>query len=176
MNAKRAVAAAWLVALALAPAASRADALDSARVQREEARAELARAQAAFDRADEAYIRALGGSAAKRQAALAPAADAPSRGRIVTFTMGGIGAMEVSPLDYRARLIVDRHPGAWTQHTSGTRLPVPGEAQSLAYEVQRNDGAATAPQWKTICAADLPLKSATTLEVVVAQTTSCRTK
>jgi hypothetical protein len=149
--------------------------IEAARAARDRAKADLIRAQEAFDRADDAYINALGGAASKATAAQpgsAPAA-APSLA-VVTFSLSGPGALEVSPLDYRARLIIDEHPGEWTQHASGVKSPVPPGTRSLAYEVQHNAKSDPIhPAWATICQGSLTLKAATTVDIAIDRTVAC---
>lgn len=172
-----------------------AQSVGAARAARDRAKADLVRAQEAFDRADEAYVKALGGAATDPKAASAPSsAPAPAvkptvasvlptwlysspHGRIVTFAMSGPGAEAVDPLDYRGRLIVDGEASAWSQHTSGVKNLVSTEAQTLAYEIQRNaNGDADRPSWATICKGSLPTKNNVTVEVVVAKRTDCEVR
>src|SRR5881628_2552289 len=113
--------------------------IEAARAARDQAKADLIRAQDAFDRADEAYIKALGGAVPKP--VVTPPAPTPAEARAVssvTFSLSGVGALEANPLDYRGRLIIDEHPGEWTQHASGAKNMVPPGTRSLAYEVQNN--------------------------------------
>jgi len=150
--------------------------IETARAARDRAKADLIKSQEAFDRADEAYINALGGVAAK-PAATPPAstlAVAPPVS-VVTFSLSGVGAIEVNPLEYRARLIIDEHPGEWTQHASGAKNLVPPGTHALAYEVQNNTrGDPINPSWKTVCQGSLPLKAATKVDIAIAQKVTCK--
>lgn len=154
-----------------------AQSIDAARAARDRAKADLIRAQEAFDRADDAYIKALGGAAAAPGVAPAPtppaAVPSGTRPRTVTFSLSGPGAVDINPLDYRGRVILDGQPGAWTEHAAGARNMVPAEVRSLAYEVQKNDGRNTLkPEWNTICKGDLPLKNAT-VDIAIARKIAC---
>jgi hypothetical protein len=149
--------------------------IETARAARDRAKADLIRAQEAFDRADEAYINALGGAAPK-PAVTPPASTlaAVLPTSVVTFSLSGVGAIEVNPLDYRGRLIIDEHPGEWTQHASGAKTLVPPGTHSLAYEVQNNTRSDLMnPAWKTICQGSLPLKAATKVDIAIAQKVTC---
>lgn len=152
--------------------------LESARAAREKARAELVRAQAAFDRADEAYINALGGAVPNPTAPAArPQGSAGARSQVVTFGLSGPRAQISNPLAYRARLIVDGQPSAWTQHASGVKIVVPAETHLLAYEVQtdaRED--MLNPDWRTICAGGLQPKDNTVVDIAIAREISCSLK
>lgn len=158
--------------------------IEAARAARDRAKADLIRAQEVFDRADEVYIKALGGAASKPVVTtsvttpiLGPMSPAEPGASVVTFTLSGVGAIEVSPLDYRARLVVDEHPGEWTQHASGVKVAAPPGARSLAYEVQNNAKSDPIhPAWKTICQGSLPLTPATTVDIAIAQKVSCNLK
>jgi len=149
--------------------------VEAARAARDQAKADLMRAQDAFERADEAYIKALGGAAFRP--AVTPVAATPGEARpvsVVTFRLSGVGAIEVNPLDYRARLVIDEHPGEWTQHASGAKNTVPPGTRSLAYEVQNNTRSDPInPAWKTVCQGNLPLKPATTVDIAIAQSVKC---
>lgn len=149
--------------------------VEAARATRDRAKADLLKAQEAFDHADEAYINALGGAAIKPAVATpAPTLGRTGRGSLVTFSMSGVGALDANPLDYRGRLISDRQPGDWTQTVSGVKSMAPPGTRLLGYEVQIN---ATRdpinPTWKTICEERLPLKAATTVDIVIARTIRC---
>jgi hypothetical protein len=149
--------------------------IESARAAREKAKVELIKAQEAFDRADETYINALGGAV---PATTAPATraqtSADSRSRVVTFGLSGPRAHISNPLAYRARLIVDGQPGAWTQHASGAKIVVPAEAHMLAYEVQTDKrGDMLNPEWQTICAGSLQPKDSTVIDIDIARETGC---
>lgn len=156
--------------------------VESARATRERAKADLIRAQEAFDRADEAYINALGGVAT--QPAVTPLTPTPTptsagapQGSVVTFSMSGVGALDANLFDYRGRLILDEQPGAWTQHASGAKYMVPSGTRSIAFEVQHNTtGDPIKPTWKTICQGKLPLKVATKIDIVIAQKTTCNAR
>jgi hypothetical protein len=151
--------------------------VESARATRERAKADLIRAQEAFDRADEAYINALGGVVT--QPAVTPLTPTPTsagvlQSSVVTFSMSGVGALDANLFDYRGRLILDEEPGAWTQHASGAKYMVPSGTRSIAFEVQHNTmGDPIKPSWKTICQGNLPLKAATKIDIVIAQETTC---
>ena len=154
--------------------------VESARATRDRAKADLIRAQQAFDHADEAYINALGG--AVTQPTVTPQTPAPTpagapQGSVVTFSMAGVGSLDANLFDYRGRLIMDEQPGAWTKHASGAKYMVPSGTRALAYEVQHN---ATSdpiyPAWKTICQGSLPLKVATKIDIVIAQKTTCNSR
>ncbi len=157
--------------------------LEEARAARERARADLIKAQEAFDRADEAYIRALGGAAGgtvvPQPAASIPAAsiNGTRRASVVTFSMSGVGALDANLFDYRARLIVDGQPGPWTEHASGAKYPVPSGTRSLAYEVQNNPtGDLHKPAWKTVCEGKLPIRAAAKVDVVIAGKIRCEAR
>ncbi|MBI3373797.1 MAG: hypothetical protein HY017_18895 [Betaproteobacteria bacterium] len=151
-----------------------AQSIDAARTARDKAKADLIRAQDAFDRADESYINALGGAASKPTAKTAAPTPGGTRPGTVTFSLSGSRAVMINPLDFRGRLIVDGQPGAWTQHASGAKEFVPMGTYSLAYEVQNNERSdAINPQWKTICNGNLPLKTATIVDVALAQKITC---
>lgn len=149
--------------------------IEAARAARDRAKADLIRAQEAFDRADEAYINARGGAAPKP--AVTPPASTPAAAptlSVVAFSLSGPGALEVNPLDYRARLIIDERPGEWTQHASGAKDTVPPGTRLLAYEVQNNTRSDPIhPAWKTICQGSLPLKAATTVDIAITQKVTC---
>ena len=166
------------------------ESIETARAARERAKADLIRSQEAFDRADEAYINALRGVApqpaltapmaapsptsALTAASTSTSAPAPS---LVTFSLSGPGSLEVNPLEYRARLIVDELLGAWTQHASGAQITAPAGARSVAYEVQNNatsDPVHTA--WKTICQGMLPPGAAVTVDIAIAQKVTCNVR
>jgi len=149
--------------------------VEAARAARDRAKADLIRAQEAFDRADEAYINVLGGAALKPAAAQPASPLAATLGLIViTFSLAGPGALEVNPIDYRARLIIDDRPGEWTQHASGAKNTVPPGTRVLAYEVQNNARSDPVhPEWKTICQGSLPLKAAATVDIAIDRKVSC---
>ena len=174
------------VFIAMAAAGANAQSLDAARAVRDRAKADLIRAQEAFDRADETYIRALGGAAPASPAnglqpgaatvtVVAPTALFRSRhGRVVTFAMSGPGAEGVNPLDYRGRLVADGEPAAWTQHVSGAKNLVAPEVRTVAYEIQHNSsGDVAKPSWATICKGDVPMKDIVTVEVAISKRTEC---
>ena len=152
--------------------------VESTRATRDRAKADLIRAQEAFDRADEAYINALGGTIA--QPAVTPLTRTPTpagapQGSVVTFSTSGVGALDANPFDYRGRLILDEQPGAWTQHASGAKYMVPSGTSSIVFEVQQNTtGDLIKPTWKTICQGSLPLKVATKIDIVIDQETKCK--
>lgn len=152
--------------------------VESARAAREKARADLVRAQEAFDRADEAYIDALGGAARNPRASETRTQGAASaRSQVVTFGLSGPRAQISNPLAYRARVIVDGQPGAWTQHASGAKIVVPGEAYMLEYEVQtdaRED--MLNPEWRTICAGGLRPKDNNVVDIAIAREIRCSLK
>lgn len=157
--------------------------VESARVTRDRAKADLIRAQEAFDRADESYINSLGGTIAKSAAtatapamAATPVPNSPGTlpGFVVTFSMSGVGAIDASLFDYRGRLIHDEQPDAWTEHASGAKYLVPPGTRTTEYEVQNNTtGNPSNPVWKTICQGHLPLKVATKIDIVISKTTKC---
>jgi hypothetical protein len=153
--------------------------VESARATRDRAKADLIRAQEAFDRADESYINSLGGAItppAVTQLTTTPTPAGAFQGSVVTFSMSGVGALDANLFDYRGRLIIDEQPGAWTEHASGAKYMVPSGIRSIAFEVQHNTtGDAGKPTWKTICRGSLPLKVATKIDIVIAQTTTCNT-
>lgn len=169
-----------------------AQSLEVLRAARDQAKTDLIKAQDAFDRADEAYIKALG--TASRATAAVPPSPTPSgaSGRSasspaptpaealpheVTFAMNGTGALEASPFDYRARLIVDERPFEWTENASGSKQTAPSAARLLAYEVQHDAKSdPTSPEWKTICQGSLPLKRKTTVEIVIGRSVTCTTR
>jgi hypothetical protein len=174
----------FAIAGVLALAAHAADpSLDAARAARDKAKADLLKAQEAFDRADEAYIGALGGIAAAWPVTVtlagAPAQSAPQtsgRPRMITFTLSGPRAQMVNPLEYRARVVVDGQPSAWTEHASGARTPVSPQAVAVAYEVQNDEKRdALNPAWRTICSGSLP-PADTIVDVALAGQTSCTTR
>jgi hypothetical protein len=152
--------------------------VESARAAREKAKADLVKAQETFDRADEAYINALGG-AGPTPTAHTTRAQGPAGARpvVVTFGLSGPRAQISNPLAYRARVIVDGQPSAWTQHAAGVQIVVPAEAYLLAYEVQtdaRDD--MLNPEWRTICAGSLRPKDSTVVDIEIAQEVSCTVK
>ena len=151
--------------------------VESARATRDRAKADLIRAQEAFDRADEAYINALGGVATQPAVTTLTPTPTPAgapHGSVVTFTMSGGRALDANLFDYRGRLIFDEQPDAWTEHASGAKYMVPSGTRSLAFEVQQNmTGDPIKPTWKTICGGGLPLKVATKIDIVIAQKTTC---
>ena len=105
---------------------------------------------------------------------MTPIPDGASQGSVVTFSISGVGALDANLFDYRGRLVIDEQPGAWTEHTSGAKYMVPSGVRSIAFEVQHNmTGDASKPAWKTICQGGLPLKVATKIDIVIAQTTTC---
>ncbi len=161
-------------ALTALPAA--AQSVDEARAARDRAKAELIRAQDAFDRADEAYIKALGGAAAKP--AESPRMPASGRPSTVTFSLSGTGSIDANLFDYRGRLMIDGRPGEWTQHASGAKYEVPAGARSVAYEVERNTSTdSTRPAWKKICEGSVPPKPATTVDIAIERNaTRCAVK
>lgn len=158
--------------------------VEAARAARDRAKADLIRSQEAFDRADEAYINALRGmapqpilSAPTSAPAAASSPTSASALSLVTFSLSGPGSLEVNPLAYRARLIVDELSGAWTQHASGSQITAPAGARVVAYEVQNNatnDPIHTA--WKTICQGMLPPRAAVTVDIAIAQKVTCNVR
>ncbi len=151
--------------------------MEEARATRDRAKADLIRAQDAFDRADEAYINTLGGAATKAAVTPPTPTPAPATARqrsVVTFSMSGVGSLDANLFDYRGRLIIDAHPGEWTEHASGAQYMVPPGTRSLAYEVQHNTTSDPIhPTWKSICDGSLPLKASTKIDIVIAQKTTC---
>ncbi len=153
--------------------------IESARATRDRAKTELIKAQEAFDRADEVYIKALGG--AITQSAVPTTTPMPAgapqgsvRASVITFSLSGAGARDPNIFDYRARLILDKQPGAWGERATGTKYTVPPGIRSIAFEVQHNaNGDSNKPTWKTICQGSLPPNVDTKIEIVVAQTTIC---
>lgn len=149
--------------------------LDAARAARERAKADLVTAQRVFDRADDEYISVLSGVTGPRPVTAAPAAR-DIHPHVVTFTVSGPRAQVTSPLEYRARVIVDGEPVPWTQHASGVKLAVPADARSLEYEVQNDQkGDALNRDWKTVCSDKLPVADAT-INITIAHNTICNAK
>ena len=157
--------------------------VDSARATRDRAKADLIKAQEAFDRADEVYIKALGGVIT--QPAVPPLTTTPMpagaprgsvQASVVTFSLSGVRGMDPNIFDYRARLILDEQPGAWGERATGKKYTVPSGIRSIAFEVQHNvTGDLNKPTWKTICQGNLPPNVDTKIDIVVAQTTMCNT-
>lgn len=172
--------------IAAVPAGTSAQSLDSLKAARDQARRDLVKAQAAFDRADEAYIQALAASRASSPEPVpstAPGSQSPatpSQASVpleVTFTMNAPGGMDVSPFDYRARLIADEQPLDWTQHASGSKQIAPVGTRLLAYEVQRDARSdPNSPAWNTVCRGTLPLKQRTIVEIAAGRDARCTTR
>jgi len=160
-----------LIAAVLISQAAAAQSLEAARAERERAKADLTRAQRVFEQADEAYVKALAVAAGQRSAA--PSAPPPlSRPGVVTFTMSGPGALEINPLDYKARLTIDGEEGGWTQTASGVKVAVPAGTTSIAYEVQH---VTRGPKsvWTTICSGTLAVRPTTTVNIAIDRQTTC---
>jgi hypothetical protein len=152
--------------------------VEAARAARDRAKADLIKAQEAFDRADDAYINALRGTPVKAAgtSSVPPAAEFP-RNSVVVFGLSGPKELDANMFDYRGRLIMDDQPGEWTQHASGTKYPVPDGTRTLAYEVQTNASKdPTNPAWKTICQGNLPRRKETNVDIVIGQKTACTAK
>lgn len=160
--------------------------IESARAERDRAKAELIRAQEAFDRADAAYIEALSGASGLRLAPPAGPSSAPSapktasasrRPSVVTFGLSGPLAQISNPFSYRARVVVDGEARPWTQHASGAKVTIPADAKSLTYEVQADakDDVRT-PEWRTVCAGDLPAAGNVVIDVEIGRKIGCRLK
>lgn len=179
-----------LIVLMAMSVCATAQSLEASRVARDQAKADLIKAQDAFDRADEAYIKALSGAASLATAAVPPSpTPSAASGRPagspastpaevlpleVTFAINGTGALEVSPFDFRARLIVDERPFEWTEHASGSKQTAPSATRSLTYEVQHDaKSEPIRPEWRTICQGSLPLKRRTTVEIAIGRSMIC---
>ena len=157
--------------------------VESARAARDRAKADLIKAQEAFDRADEVYIKALGGAniqpgtpSLTTTPMTAGAPQGSGQASVVTFSLSGVRGMDPNIFDYRARLILDEQPGAWGERATGKKYTVPSGIRSIAFEVQHNaTGDLNKPNWKTICQGNLPPNVDAKIEIVVAQTTTCNT-
>ena len=155
-----------LLILMLITAASSASAqsLDQLRAARDKAKADLARAQSAFDQADEAYIKALGTGAGKpvapptpTPAPVAPKPPPDPSVRTVTFTFTGLRLNNST--FYSARLIADGEVGPPTSLDGALSVNVSAKAtRSLTYMVTRRVFGGMDAGTKNVCAGNLPLK------------------